>query len=111
MPLYQKVLEQYDPFKNIRNKLLAHQDQEWLAGKLGLDQQSQQIQETDGSFKHADLQNLIVLLSYYVNLCNLIDDRPIRNYKAEASNMGGAAGIRQALIDAYQQRQANKKAS
>ena len=88
MSLYQKICEHYDyaHFKEIRNKLLAHQDNEWKSI----------------SFIKKDLHNLITLLSYYVNLCNLIDGRSIRNYKAEASNMEGVAGIRKALIDVYQ---------
>ena len=109
MPLYEKILKQYEPFKDLRDTMLAHQDQEWLAGKLGPDQQNQKTQETDGSFRNEDLRNLITLLSCYVNLCNLIGDRPIKEYGAEASNMEGVAGIRKALIDAYQQRRANKK--
>ena len=101
MPLYQKILEQYEPFKDLRDTMLAHQDQEWLAGKLGPDQQTQKVQEIDGSFKNEDLQNLITLLSYYVNLCNLINGRPIKEYGAGASNVEGVAGIRKALIDTY----------
>ena len=104
MPLYQKILKQYAPFKDLRDTMLAHQDQEWLAGKLGPDQQNQNPQETDGSFKINDLRSLITLLSYYVNLCDLINGRPIKEYGAEASNVEGTAGIRKALIDAYQQR-------
>ena len=102
MPLYQKVLDQYAPFKDLRDTMLAHQDQEWLAGKLGPDQQNQKTQEVDGSFKNDDLWDLITLLSYYVNLCNLIDDRPIKEYGARAANVEGVAGIRKAIIDAHQ---------
>ena len=86
MPLYQKICEHYDVhFKEIRNKILVHQDNEWESI----------------SFKKPDLQELITLLSYYVNLCNLINGRPIKEYGAGASNMEGVAGIRKALIDAY----------
>lgn len=102
MPLYQKILDQYVPFKDLRDTMLAHQDQEWLTGKLGSDQQNQKTQETDGSFKNDDLRNLITLLSYYVNLCNLIDDRPVKGYGARAANVEGVAGIRKAIMDAYQ---------
>ena len=75
MPLYQEILEKYAPFKDLRDNLIAHQDHNWLTGKLNPDQQTQ---ETDGSFKHPELSNLIILLSYYVNLCNRIGDRSIR---------------------------------
>ena len=111
MPLYQKILERYGPFKEIRDKLLAHQDYVWGAGELGLGRQSSKSQKRDRSVNSDPLRNLITFLSYYVNLCNLIDGRPIKQYGAEASNVEGVAGIRKAVIDAYQQRQANKKAS
>ena len=102
MPLYQKILKKYAPFKGFRDYLIAHQDQEWLTRELNSDQQSQQTQEIDGSFKHSQLSDLITLLSYYINLCNLIDNRSIKKYGTGASNMEGVAGIRNALIDAYQ---------
>lgn len=102
MPLYREILEKYAPFKVLRDNLIAHQDHNWLTGKFNPDQQSQQTQETDGSFTHNQLSNLITLLSYYVNLCNLIDGRSIKEYGAEASNMEGVEEIRKALIDAYQ---------
>lgn len=108
MPLYEKLLEEYNPFKKLRNKLIAHQDQEWLTGALNPDQQSQQTQETGGSFKLRQLSNLITLLSYYVNLCNLLNVRRVIEYAAEASNMEGVAGIRNALIDAYQSESVSK---
>ncbi|MCY4210376.1 MAG: hypothetical protein OXE97_04885 [Gammaproteobacteria bacterium] len=98
MPLYQEILEKYAPFRNLRNKLIAHQDHNWLNGELNAAQEYQQTRETDGSFTHNQLSNLITLLSYYVNLCNLIDGRSIKEYGADTSNMEGVEEIRKALI-------------
>jgi len=100
MPLYQDLKATAKKVEPLRHFLIAHQDRSWLEGELWKNLANDKNWSTDGSFSFSELGDLLVLFSYYVNLCSLIVGKGAREFEKQYLSIDGATEIKDALVTA-----------
>lgn len=100
MPLYQDLKAAAKKVEPHRHFLIAHQDRSWLEGELWKNLSTYKNRVTDGSFSFSELEDLLVLYSYYVDLCNLIVGTGAQEFEKQHLSIDGATEIKDAIIAA-----------
>jgi hypothetical protein len=94
--LYQDLKKAGAMIDPLRHYLVAHQDREWLQGKLWVNLRNSKNEKTDGSFSFGELRDFLVLCSYYVNLTRMVSGNSPRKFRRKSS-LDGAEDLKAAL--------------
>lgn len=100
MPLYQDLKAAGKKIAPLRHFIIAHKDHTWLVGMLWKNLSTEKNHVTENPLTFSDLDHLLVLYSYYVNLCNQIVGIGARDFEKEHLSIDGAREIKDALIAA-----------